>query len=64
MDDTNDQFLKETDPKLWSCIDVVVLQWIYDTISDDFLNTILNMIQWLNFLGTTIGVTLNLPTTI
>lgn len=64
MDDTNGQFLKETDPKLWSCIDVVVLQWIYDTISNDFLNTILNMIQWLNFLETTIGVTLNPPTTV
>ncbi|KAG5241212.1 Retrovirus-related polyprotein from transposon [Salix suchowensis] len=30
-----------TDPALWSRVDAIVLQWIYGTISDDLLNTIL-----------------------
>ncbi|GAU49192.1 hypothetical protein TSUD_191310 [Trifolium subterraneum] len=33
--------LKTTDPQLWQRLDVVVLQWIYGTISDDLLNTII-----------------------
>nr|GLL35266.1 hypothetical protein D5086_0000195000 [Ipomoea trifida] len=33
--------LKDTDPELWSRVDAIVLQWIYDTISEDLLNTIL-----------------------
>nr|GLL31546.1 hypothetical protein D5086_0000195000 [Ipomoea trifida] len=33
--------LKDTDPELWSRVDAIVLQWIYGTISDDLLNTIL-----------------------
>ncbi|CAJ2653203.1 unnamed protein product [Trifolium pratense] len=33
--------LKVTDPNLWSRLDAVVLQWIYGTISDDLLNTII-----------------------
>lgn len=40
-DDTRDISLKQTDPKLWSRLDAVVLQWIYGTISDDLLNTII-----------------------
>jgi hypothetical protein len=39
--DTSDISLKQTDPKLWSRLDAVVLQWIYGTISDDLLNTII-----------------------
>lgn len=39
MDDTTTPYLKETNSKLWLCIDGVVLQWIYETKSDDFLNT-------------------------
>ena len=30
-----------TDPALWSRVDAIVLQWIYGTISEDLLNTIL-----------------------
>jgi len=33
--------LKTTDPNLWKRLDDVVLQWIYDTISDDLLHTII-----------------------
>ncbi|XP_062103492.1 uncharacterized protein LOC133814564 [Humulus lupulus] len=33
--------LRDTDPNLWSRVDAVVLQWIYVTISEDLLNTIL-----------------------
>nr|XP_034905875.1 uncharacterized protein LOC118042336 [Populus alba]TKR75127.1 hypothetical protein D5086_0000288440 [Populus alba] len=33
--------LQDTDPDLWSRVDAIVLQWIYDTISEDLLNTIL-----------------------
>jgi len=33
--------LKTIDPNLWKRLDVVVLQWIYDTISDDLLHTII-----------------------
>ena len=33
--------LKETDPALWKCLDAIVLQWIYDTISTDLLHTII-----------------------
>ncbi|PNY06260.1 hypothetical protein L195_g002723 [Trifolium pratense] len=31
----------ESDPKLWSRLDAIVLQWIYGTISTDLLHTIL-----------------------
>lgn len=37
----NSPSLKDTDPELWLCLDAVVLQWIYDTISNDLLNTII-----------------------
>ncbi|GAU43137.1 hypothetical protein TSUD_246770 [Trifolium subterraneum] len=40
-DAVTDPPLKDTDPKLWSRLDAVVLQWIYGTISDDLLNTII-----------------------
>ncbi|KAJ9536884.1 hypothetical protein OSB04_029617 [Centaurea solstitialis] len=33
--------LKAKNPDLWSRVDAVVLQWIYGTISEDLLNTIL-----------------------
>jgi conjugal transfer/entry exclusion protein len=33
--------LKTTDPSLWRRLDAVVLQWIYGTISEDLLNTII-----------------------
>jgi hypothetical protein len=33
--------LKVTDPQLWQRLDAVVLQWIYGTISDDLLHTII-----------------------
>ena len=33
--------LKTTDPNLWKRLDAVVLQWIYETISDDLLHTII-----------------------
>jgi hypothetical protein len=33
--------LKTIDPNLWKWLDVVVLQWIYDTMSDDLLHTII-----------------------
>ncbi|GAU12928.1 hypothetical protein TSUD_97390 [Trifolium subterraneum] len=33
--------LKTTDPQLWLRLDSVVLQWIYGTISEDLLNTII-----------------------
>jgi hypothetical protein len=33
--------LKTTDLSLWLRLDVVVLQWIYRTISEDLLNTII-----------------------
>jgi len=33
--------LKDTDPNLWACLHDVVLQWIYGTISDDLLHTII-----------------------
>ncbi|XP_021747926.1 uncharacterized protein LOC110713790 [Chenopodium quinoa] len=33
--------LSTTDPDLWSRLDAIVLQWIYSTISNDLLNTIL-----------------------
>lgn len=33
--------LKQTDPNLWLRLDAVVLQWIYGTISNDLLNTII-----------------------
>jgi hypothetical protein len=36
-----DPSLKTTDPQLWLRLDSVVLQWIYGTISDDLLNTII-----------------------
>jgi hypothetical protein len=39
--ETSDTSLKQTDPALWSRLDAVVLQWIYGTISDDLLNTII-----------------------
>jgi len=31
----------EIDPELWSHLDAVVLQWIYSTISNDLLHTII-----------------------
>jgi hypothetical protein len=40
-DDVAETSLKQTDPKLWKRIDAVVLQWIYGTISDDLLNTVI-----------------------
>jgi hypothetical protein len=40
-DDAAETSLNQTDPKLWKRIDAVVLQWIYGTISDDLLNTII-----------------------
>ena len=33
--------IQDTDPDLWSRVDAIVLQWIYSTISEDLLNTIL-----------------------
>nr|TKR99372.1 Retrovirus-related Pol polyprotein from transposon TNT 1-94 [Populus alba] len=36
-----DTSLQDTDPDLWSRVDAIVLQWIYGTISEDLLNTIL-----------------------
>ncbi|KAJ9542336.1 hypothetical protein OSB04_028842 [Centaurea solstitialis] len=33
--------LKDEDPELWSTLDATVLQWIYATISNDLLHTIL-----------------------
>ncbi|PNX61545.1 retrovirus-related Pol polyprotein from transposon TNT 1-94, partial [Trifolium pratense] len=33
--------LKESDYQLWRRLDAVVLQWIYGTISNDLLNTII-----------------------
>jgi len=33
--------LKTTDPNIWKRLDDVVLQWIYGTISDDLLHTII-----------------------
>jgi len=33
--------LKTTDHNLWKRLDVVVIQWIYDTISNDLLHTII-----------------------
>ncbi|GAU44082.1 hypothetical protein TSUD_399640 [Trifolium subterraneum] len=33
--------LKETNHQLWLRLDAIVLQWIYDTISTDLLNTII-----------------------
>nr|GMC64528.1 retrovirus-related Pol polyprotein from transposon TNT 1-94 [Ipomoea batatas] len=33
--------LKDTDPELWSRVDAIVLQWIYGTISEDLLHTII-----------------------
>ncbi|XP_073265390.1 uncharacterized protein [Populus alba] len=36
-----DTSLQDTDPDLWSRVDAIVLQWIYSTISEDLLNTIL-----------------------
>ncbi|MCH83098.1 retrovirus-related pol polyprotein from transposon TNT 1-94, partial [Trifolium medium] len=39
--DATEPSLKQTDPKLWSRLDAVVLSWIYGTISDDLLNTII-----------------------
>ncbi|XP_050915069.1 uncharacterized protein LOC127130027 [Lathyrus oleraceus] len=38
---TSSPNLKDTDPTLWARLDVVVLQWIYGTISDDLLRTII-----------------------
>lgn len=35
------ELASETDPKLWSQLDVTVLQWIYGTIIIDLLYTIL-----------------------
>ncbi|XP_056698303.1 uncharacterized protein [Spinacia oleracea] len=32
---------KEADPTLWNRLDDIVLQWIYGTISNDILNTII-----------------------
>lgn len=43
--------LKETNPKLWSCIVPVVLQWIYEIISNYSLNKSLNVSQQLIFFG-------------
>ncbi|XP_021746645.1 uncharacterized protein LOC110712488 [Chenopodium quinoa] len=41
-DNTDDSSpLSKTDPELWACLDAIVLQWIYSTISNDFFNTIL-----------------------
>ena len=37
----HDSSLSNTDPTLWSRVDAIVLQWIYGTISEDLLNTIL-----------------------
>jgi len=37
----NSPSLKDTDPELWLRLNVVVLQWIYGTISNDLLNTII-----------------------
>ncbi|KAF9679315.1 hypothetical protein SADUNF_Sadunf06G0002300 [Salix dunnii] len=36
-----DSSLQDTDPDLWSCVNAILLQWIYNTISEDILNTIL-----------------------
>ncbi|XP_058785054.1 uncharacterized protein LOC131659960 [Vicia villosa] len=36
-----DPSLKTTDPQLWLRLDAIVLQWIYGTIFDDLLNTII-----------------------
>ncbi|XP_058755195.1 uncharacterized protein LOC131628378 [Vicia villosa] len=36
-----DPSLKTTDPQLWLRLDAVILQWIYGTISNDLLNTII-----------------------
>jgi hypothetical protein len=33
--------LKTADPQLWLCLDSAVLRWIYGTISDDLLITII-----------------------
>ncbi|KAF9684049.1 hypothetical protein SADUNF_Sadunf04G0077200 [Salix dunnii] len=33
--------IQDMDPDLWSRVDAIVLQWIYSTISEDLLNTIL-----------------------
>lgn len=33
--------LKDIDPNLWYHLDAIVLQWIYGTIFNDLLNTIL-----------------------
>jgi len=38
---TSSPNLKDTDPNLWARLDVVVLQWIYGTFSDDLLHTII-----------------------
>ncbi|XP_071694990.1 uncharacterized protein [Rutidosis leptorrhynchoides] len=32
---------KTDNPEQWSCIDAIVLQWIYGTISNDLLHTII-----------------------
>ncbi|XP_021738810.1 uncharacterized protein LOC110705277 [Chenopodium quinoa] len=37
----NSSSLSNTDPELWTRLDALVLQWIYNTISNDLLNTIL-----------------------
>jgi len=39
---TSSPSLKDIDPNLRSRLDAVVLQWIYDTIYDDFLHTIID----------------------
>ncbi|XP_042411575.1 uncharacterized protein LOC122001064 [Zingiber officinale] len=33
----------EAEKALWSCLDAIVLQWIYGSISTDFLHTILEL---------------------
>ncbi|XP_014519737.1 uncharacterized protein LOC106776782 [Vigna radiata var. radiata] len=39
--DTNTETIVEVDSALWSRLDAIVLQWIYSTISNDLLHTIL-----------------------
>ncbi|XP_020228009.1 uncharacterized protein LOC109809177 [Cajanus cajan] len=39
--DTATEKVAEVDPALWSRLDAIVLQWIYGTISNDLLHTIL-----------------------
>nr|GEY78630.1 retrovirus-related Pol polyprotein from transposon TNT 1-94 [Tanacetum cinerariifolium] len=41
--DKDEQPLPPRDEALWSCLDAIVLQWIYGTISNDLLETILEL---------------------